>query len=353
MPGSRKSATLRRFKEAVDLAKHTFTSLMRRLSAAGFKREFARQAVLPDWWDDSCAADAALLPEVEIRVARFIGAPLALVRDASAALAAPAYPGAQLRRVRDINRDRLGPAIHAGLQVAAAVVRNWRGAAPPVRLPPIDSTVWRNQIARPKPVVRLADVLADLWGRGIPVVHVEVLPAPSFQGLACIVEGRPVVLLAHDFDEPARLAFFIAHEVAHIVYGDCSPGQPVVDEQDEVSDDHEIERRADGYAIKVLTGGAPIPRVDASGFKALAAEASAIEKAHGVDAATIVWSWAKRGGDYAKATLAVQALYRMKGGKRAIREQFNSHVDLDAASESDRALLRCLFGDPERDAAAP
>jgi len=332
------------------LAQHTYTSLMRRLSVAGFKRDFARLAVLPDWWDASCEDDPSLLPEVEIRVARFIGAPLGSVRDPAARLTAPLYEGAQLRRVRDINKDRLGPAIHAALQIGAAAIRNI--SERPVLLPPSDPVVWREQIATSRAGIQLDDVLADLWLRGIPVLHVEMLPSPSFQGLACFVEGRPVVVLGHDMDEPARIAFIVAHEVAHIVNCDCAPGQPVVDEQEEVSDDHEIEKRADEYAISLLTGGAPIPDVSASGFKDLALRAAAIEKESGVDASAVIWSWARRTGDYAKATMAAHALYRNRGGKRSVRSHLDRYLDLTIASESDRALLRCLHGDPERDAAA-
>jgi Zn-dependent peptidase ImmA (M78 family) len=323
---------------------------MRRLAATGFKRDFARVAVLPDWWDASCEADVRLLSEVELRIARFLDAPLAVVRDPGAQLVVPKYEGAQLRRVRDINRDRLGPAIHAALNIASAVVRG--SSLPTLRLPPVDALAWREQISRPNPVLRLDDVLADAWQRGIPVLQVDALPVPSFQGLACVVEDRPVVLICHNLDEPARLAFIIAHEIAHIVWGDCSPEGPVVDEEEEISDDTPIEKRADDYAIVLLTGGAPIPDVRASGFKDLAQKAAAVEKERGVDASAVVWSWARRTGDYAMATMAAQALYRTSGGKRAIRKHLDQHLDLDNASDSDRALLRCLYGDPERDAAA-
>jgi hypothetical protein len=52
------------------------------------------------------------------------------------------------------------------------------------------------------------------------------------------------------------------------------------------------------------------------------------------------------------ATMAAQALYRTKGGKRVLRAFFDRNVGLDDAPESDRALLRCLYGDPQRDAVA-
>jgi hypothetical protein len=323
---------------------------MRRLSAAGFKRDFSRVAVLPDWWDESCEDDPSLLPDVEIRIARFIGAPLTVVRDPSAPLVPPNYDRAQLRRVRDISRDRLGPAIHTALQVGAAAVRTMADVPP--SLPPVDALAWRKQLQSHRPVIHLDDVLADLWSRGIPVLHLEALPEPTFQGLACVVESRPVILLGHDLDEPARLAFIIAHEVAHIVFRDCAPGLPVVDEMEEVNDDHQIEKRADDFAINVVTGGVPIPDLRASSYKDLALKAAAVEKQAGVDASAVVWSWARRSGDYAKARMAAQALYRTRGGKRLLRTHTDRNLDLSNASDSDRALLSCLHGDPDRNAAA-
>lgn len=331
--------------EFVDLTKHTFATLMRRLSAAGFKGDFARTAVLPDWWDKSCESDASLLGEVEFRVARLTGAPLSAVRTPAQELPRPWYPNAQLRRVHDVDRDRLQAAIHAGLSVAAAATRSWRGGAPPVQLPPADPLVWRDQIRRPDRKVVLKDVLNDLWARGIPVVHVEFMPTPSFQGLACIVGDRPVVVLSHDFDEPAKLAFFVAHEVAHVVRGDCAPDRPVVDADDDLPADHQMEHAADLYAARALIGPAVLLEVEQGDFRRLAERAAALGSEHGVDPALLVRGWGKRTGDHKKATMAVHALWGMSGGKRAIREAFDAHIDLNAASDTDRSLLRCLFGD--------
>jgi hypothetical protein len=165
------------------------------------------------------------------------------------------------------------------------------------------------------------------------------------------VGARPVIVLGHDLDEPARLAFIIAHEVAHLVFGDCAPDQPVVDELEEVSDDHEIEARADAFASSVMTGGVAIPEVHASGFKQLAMKAATIERERQIDASAVVWAWARRTGDYAMATMAAQALYRTRGGKRVLRRLFDEHVDIDNAPDSDRTLLRCVHLDPHRDAA--
>ena len=301
-------------------------------------------AILPDWWDETCAQDPSLLLDIEIRVARFLGLPLAAVRDPKISLNPPEYPNAQLRRVRDIDRDRLAPAIHSAMQIAGAVVRSLRAPAPDPVVPPTDGLVWRKQIVREQATVTLDDVLNDLWTRGIPVVPLDVMPAPSFQGAACVVEGRPVILLGHKHDVPGRVALLVAHEAGHIAASDCVPNQPVFDEEEEILDDTEIERNADQYAKNVIAGTDSFPLKDNGNFKELANEASRLERTIGADASVILFAWAAHTGNYRKASMAVNALYRGTGAKRQLCEHFDRHVDFEAASESDRALLQCVHG---------
>lgn len=320
---------------------------MRRLSQAGFKNEFVRSAILPDWWDDSSADDPGLLPDLEIRVARFLRRSITEIRNPEVRLAAPSYAGAQLRRVRDIDHDRLGPAIHTALQVASAAIRSLRNPAQPISTPPLEALQWRQEIQQAAPTVTLDGLLGDLWGRGIPVIPLDTLPVPRFQGLACVVEGRPVILLGHKNDEPGRVAFVVAHEAGHIAMGDCAPNQPVVDEEEEVADTTDMERNADRFATRLLVGGDTPPQINGSNFKQLAQQAALHESRTGADASCIIFTWARLNGDYAKASMAVQALYRGSGARAKLRQHFDLHVDLDTATESDRCLLRCVYGDPE------
>jgi hypothetical protein len=324
---------------------------MNRLSQAGFKNEFLRSALLPDWWDDGCRQEPRLLQDIEIRVARFLSLPLAVVKDPSVTLAAPAYPGAKLRRVGDIDQDKLGAAIHSAMRIAAAVVRSLRSPVTTAVVPPADGLTWRSLIQRPRLSVTLHDIAGDLWMRGIPVIPLDVLPTPSFQGIAGIVEGRPVILLGYKHDEPGRLAFLVSHEAGHVAAGDCAPDQPVVDEDEEVSDNSAIERRADQYANHVLIGHDNIPAIDGANFRELARQASELERRTGADASAMIFAWARRtgsSGSYQTATLAVKALYRGTGARRFLRQLFDQYVDLTAATETDRALLRCIYGEPER-----
>ena len=161
----------------------------------------------------------------------------------------------------------------------------------------------------------------------------------------------PVVLLGHKHDEPGRAAFLIAHEVEHVVARDCARDGPVVDEEEEITDEGDIESRADQYATRVLIGSETVPEIEGPNFKELARRASEAESRTGADASAVIFAWARRTRDYATATMAVTALYRHLGARQRLRELFDRHVDLSAASETDRALLRCVYGDPERNEA--
>ena len=331
------------------MAKHSFNTLMLRLSHAGFKRQFVTTALMPEWWDESCAKDPSLLPDIEVRVARFLNAPLSAIRNAEIPLMPPSYADAQLRRVRDIGRDRLVPAIHAAIRVAGAVVRNLRYPES-VQTPPTNALQWRQFLTLGhSSSVQLGDILGDLWAKGIAIVPLDMIPTPSFQGLACIVDGHPVIVLGHKHDEPGRVAFLVAHEAGHLAAGECSPGMLVVDEDQAVQDGSDVERQADRFAKRLLVGDdtVEIPAEQALDARELAQYAINLENQTGADASSLIYDWAARTLNYADASMAVKALYRSVGARRQIRKLFDQYVDSDSATESDRALLRCVYGEPQ------
>jgi Zn-dependent peptidase ImmA (M78 family) len=322
---------------------------MQRLNRAGFSKEFVSQSILPDWWDDGAANDQGVLQDIEIRVARFLDTSVSALRDPATTLQVPSYAGAQLRRVRDVSRDRLRAAIHTAMRVASAVARNMRIGNPDLvgRPLPTNGLEWRVSLGRDLRTPSLATIASDLWNRGIAVVPLQTLPSPSFQGLACVVAGRPLILLGHKNDEPGRVAFLLAHEAGHIAAGDCQPDAPVVDEEDEIADTSAMEQRAELYATHVIAGNDNIPRLDLGNqrdFKHLAAQALAMENSTGADASAIIFGWARHSLDYATATMAVKALYRASGARRHLRELFSQHVDVAGAPETDRDLFRCVEG---------
>lgn len=327
--------------------KHNFKTLMRRLSDAGFSASFVRSAILPDWWEDGYSGNPELLSDFEIRIARFLGLSLTDVRNPELKLHSPRYPGAQLRRVRDIDRDRLSPSIHAALRIGGAISRNFTEEFPePVPLPK-DGKVWREHLIQTYGNIAFQNIVTDLWLRGIPVVPLANLPSPIFQGLACILGSRPMIMIGHKIQMPSRVAFVTAHEAGHISAGDCTPDSPIVDEDEENPDDSPMERGADKYAIDLLTGGQEVPLISHSGFKDLAQKAVNLEKNTGIDAVFAIFSNAKRTREYAIANQAVNALHRGHGARRILIKQFEKHIVMDSSSDSDHALLQSVIGDPD------
>lgn len=330
---------------------HTFTTLMRRLRQAGFDTDFLRTAILPDWWAEECANDSAVLSDVEIRVARFLGRSISEIQNPAVDITAPTFLHAQLRRVSGTDREKIRPAIHSAMRVAEAVVRSLRQPAA-IDVPPADARAWRKMLRKGNEPIALNALLTDLWQRGIPVVPLDVLPSPSFQGMACVVEGRPVILLGHKHDAPGRIGFFVAHEVGHVAAGECRPDMPVLDGNEDLADDTQSEQRADLYAWQAMAGDVQLPDLQEGSPENLARQAARSAREAGLDAGVVLFGWARRTGNYQPAQMAVAKLYLAKGAKRILREHFDHYVDAEAASESDRALLRCVDGVTECDAVA-
>lgn len=331
------------------MATHSVSSLLNRLSRGGFKRDFVRSAILPDWWDDSLQSDARLLPDIELRVARFLGLPIAEVRDPSRPLAAQAAHSTVLRRTQGTSVESLHPAIHTARRVAEAVLRNM-GDKPAGTIPSAPEE-WRRQLVSGTKPVTLEVMLRDLWGRGIPVIPLEHLPSPTFQGMACVIGDRPVIIIGQKHDVPSRIAFFVAHEAGHLAAGDCANGQTIVDESEtgaDSSDDR--EKKADRFASRVLLDGADPTKLQGSDPRDLALAAHTLQQKTGADAGALIFHWARRNGNnFTFANMAAKALYQDKGARKAMTKFVTNNVSMEDASETDRALLGLVTGD----AAAP
>lgn len=266
------------------------------------------------------------------------------MQDPSRPLAPPSYAEARLRRVRDLEPERLAPAVHFALKVGQAVVRNMRASQPLAVDLPASAQEWHEQLRVKGTAVTLTAILADLWDRGVPVVPLGHTPAPSFQGMVGIVDGRPVVFLGHRHDEPGRIAFVVAHEAGHIAAGDCTAESPIVDGDDTTEDLSDIEKAADEFALQLLVGSHQLRPPGSESFRDLAKHAVDLEAETGAEASNLIFGWARETGDYATATRAVQALYRAKGGRATVASFFRKHVDHARLSETDRELLSYVHG---------
>lgn len=326
------------------MATRSVTNLLSRLSKAGFKRDFVRPVILPDWWDDSLASDPSLLPDIEVRVARFLGLSLADVRDPTRTLTISKAPGTVLRKSANVNEERLWPAIHAARRVAEAVVRNMQSR--PVRELPAKAEDWHRSLVKGKTPVSLELMLGDLWARGVPVIPMDDLPVPAFQGMAAVIGGHPVIVIGQKYDAPGRVGFFVAHEAGHIANGDCRGDTTIVDQEEQSADSSDIEKRADLYASRLLLGGAAADDINGTEFDKLAERAYAVEQKTGAEAGALLFHWAREHNDFKTASMAVAALYRHIGARRMMSGFLARNVNFEDAPETDRALLGLVLGEP-------
>jgi len=291
-----------------------------------------------------------VLPDFEVRVAKFLKETVERVRTPDQPLHAPIFANAQLRHSRRVERDELAAAMLVAQRVAEAAIRNLRTESAVHDLP-ADPLRWRQELLARGRIPDLETVVADLWHRGIPVLHLEALPAPKFHGMALVLGNRPVIIVGHGQDGPAWLLFTIAHEAGHIARGHCVPDAPVVDATDE-TDTSEMEQQADAYAFAGLSGGVEPLAFDGIDARALAERADREEGEHRVDAGHLILRWAGQHATseaFKTADRALKALWRKaSGGKAILRRHFDANVDLERANDTDRALLSCAFLDPER-----
>lgn len=345
--------------------KRNFRNLARRLELAGLGKDFVRAAILPEWWGREHEQNLNLLPEVEFSVARFLKTSVEAVRDPLQELAVPDVH-AKLRKPRHLAEDQLSPSVFAAVSIAEAVVRNLRRKVD-FRPLPEDPMVWREELlAGVKECVTLRTIVAGLWARGIPVVHIHRLPTKKFRGMVCCVEDRPVVLLAWNGNDSPRFLTDTAHEAGHIAQGHVKIGRPMLDEEEAVEDEPSMdglfdepdlaaargddEKAADGYGYRVLKGNAhfdpfklmsnPPPGMPLG--MVLAKRARAMGKELSTDAGLLVNQWAFKTGQYKLRKYALRVLDK-QNGLRILREYMQYNIDFESASETDSALLRCVL----------
>ncbi len=309
----------------------SFRSLVERLESAGFERAFIHRTILPDWWDETCEEDPHLLPDFEFRTARFLNLPLDTIQDPTALLVQP--------HQQTTNEDVSPASIHAGIQIAQAVIRNLRDDAP-ATLPPSTGRTWRAELldglGQP---VSLHTIVSDLWNRHIPVVPVTSLPQPDFQSLGCVIQGRPLVIMSNRINDHRDAALHTVHQIAHIIAGDCV-NDKVVTHRDAPDLNNPSEAQANAFTHDVIYGGTdramlppdpdPSPRraVNFIPFIEFVGVRASPRQSYATNVDFSFFDTAEY-----QATLQVQSI---------LFNEFVLNVDVVAASDTDTNLLRCV-----------
>jgi len=326
-------------------------ALFRRLKTVGYDEAFLRRVVLPDWWDDSLAANPVNRAQVELHVAQRLGLPLSDLTNSSRALELPGTKDIRLKRAKPgADRADVAPGMIVARNLVALVLPHLRNVPPlPAKL---TAGAFRQSILARRQNVDLAGLLEACWTHGIAVFHFAPLPSSSkkFAGMAYFEGTRPVVVLATGYDAPPRLAFYLAHEVGHILRGHVGPGGGILADSDlDGGTEDKQEKEADADALEILTDrrNPAFERIYGLTAEKLRVCARRFEEQHGVHAGTVALIYGKTASRMPVAAKAL-ALMNMDAGARAIvaealrRRLLNPIEGSDPSSELPGTVLEVL-----------
>lgn len=320
-----------------------------RLRAAGLS-ESAISAAWPEWWSDAIDASASAQAELRFSVARKLGLdPTSLLDDDET----PRFIWDDSAKYKNFSGDaaRERPAITSfGVSVARLLVRATPAAQ---EMGGLEASRLRAAILANQPFIRLLDLLALVWGLGIPTIHLRVYPlrAKRMCAMAMRVGSRAAILLARDAQYPPWAIFHIAHEIGHIALGHVPADSGLVDmedlsEQTTPKDDEEVA--ADTFALELLTG-APDFTVQKRGqgrsARELAVQCSERGPSVAVEPGTLALCYGHATGEWATVQAALPHIYDApRPVHAAINQVAASHIAWDELAEDDANFLRAVMG---------
>ena len=326
------------------------SDLYERLSVVGFDQQFVRDRILPDWWDDSLAANPANRAIAELSIARMLGFDVSVLRIPTAPLTLALPQAARLKHAAGADAAKIAPTI----RVAERMIRNMTSSL--VDLPAFTGEqaphTIREAILAVAPVVDLGSLLDFAWQAGVVVTRLAYRPSGTgkLHGIAMFCGYLPAVVLTENRDAPPWQAFRLAHELGHIFLGHVRPGEPPILDSDldigdpgELDGDHQ-EAAANAFACELLTGEPdfPVHPYLNRGALALAFWARDRGTRGRIDPGTLLLLHAhmpvKAGVNrYAATERALKTLKQDGGALDAIDRRLAAHLSRDRSETGDQA----------------
>jgi hypothetical protein len=312
----------------------------RRLKQIGLSDSII-EAAWPEWWSDDADASASARIELRFSLARKLGLDARSLVDEEGV---PRFVWRDEARFKNLSGESeleraaissFGRAL-GSIVIAATANRN--------NILSADAISIRNSILRTRPFVNLLDLLVLCWTVGVPVVHLRIFPWPRkrMAAMSVRVNDRSAILLGKDSMYPAHIAFYLAHEIAHIALGHLSAETGIVD----MESDHPVlavgdqeEEEADRFALQLLTGTTD-PRVLASPgtYNAPGLADAVLQSATAlhIEPGTLALCFGYSSGNWAVVNSAMQFIYRTakpvwaEVNKIAIRELVREQIPSDS-----------------------
>ena len=324
----------------------------KRLSDLGLS-DSVIDAAWPDWWSDDAEASPSARAELRYSLARKLGLePHSLLEDKEIPRFIWKEP-AQFKHLSGETDGEKWALTSFGTALGKILLR---GSSTPAFQGTRTALEFRAAILGNQTYVRFVDLLSLCWSIGIPTVHLRVFPLPRkrMAAMSVSVGTSHAILLGKDALYPPQIAFYLAHELAHISLNHLKDNEVLVDlEQDVPSDLHEEmdseERAADAFALELLTG-VPDPEVvpigPGSGSRSLAkAVLDAAPDLH-IEPGTLALCYGFSTGAWATEMGALPYIY---GAPREVWREVNSialeQLSLSALPLDTTLYLRKVLGE--------
>jgi hypothetical protein len=294
------------------------SELKRRLNTFGLS-DAAIEAAWPRWWSEEAEDSTSARAELRFGVARRLGMdPASLLEERNE----PRFLFPSQARFKNLAGE--SELEREGISSFGRAVAKMLLAATPPRATIAEAGLsagdLREELLRLGQFrnVGLGDLLALCWGTGIPVAYLRVFPWDQKRMAAMTVRiaDRWAILLARDSRYPAPIAFWLAHELGHVILRHISGEGVIVDLGNEAAPEPSDpeEASADAFALELLTGEErPVVLRDPSGAPPSAAglAKAAVERsaALGIEPGTLALCYGFSTKEWAIANGALGVLY--------------------------------------------
>lgn len=310
----------------------------------------AIDAAWPEWWSDSADPSPSARLDLRFSLARKLGLDARSLVDEEGV---PRFIWRDEARFKNLlgESDSERAAIASFGRAFGSIIIGAAGTGQGFL--PADPITIRNSILRSRPFVGLLDLMVLCWTAGIPVVHLRIFPLSQkrMAAMSVRVGDRSAILLGKDSMYPAQIAFYLAHEIAHVASGHLSNETAIVDletNQLAIGGTDQEESEADRFALQLLTGRADPRVLPASGAYNAPGLADAVLRSatdlH-IEPGTLALCFGYSTGNWAVANSAMRFIYSsakpvwVEVNKVAVRE-----LSIEQIPSDTRPYLNSVLG---------
>ena len=317
------------------------TQLYSRLSTEiGVSRNFIRDKILPEWWDDRIAANPAGYAEAIGYISRRLALDLhSLQPDRKI----QRLTGEQPKFKHNVNLRSDQVSVAQTIATYAAELACFTAVNAYRKLPESAQVIRQEILNSGADWVDLNGFLDYCWQHGVPVVPVTQFlnGVQKMDGLAAQINGRPAIVLSKAHKHSSWLLFILAHELGHIVRGHLKSSAVLVDAKVYPDSKDKEEEEANRFASALLTGD-PVIRYTAAKYLRAEELAQAARKRGKEDQVypgviALNYAWNRRFFAVGNATLNL--LEPKTNPIELMRQKMCANIDLDRLSEETSAYL--------------